>query len=251
VNPASILIEHWDGSRWAVVSGPDLTGGPRLNAVTALARDDAWAVGQTGARAESSDPLFVHWDGQAWTVAPSPPNAAGRLAIAATATDDIWAAGPSRLRDNTALFTHWDGANWTVVPNPPLPDSVTMYGVSAIASNNVWAFGTLQGQLCEDTCIYWENGILEQWDGTTWQRGQPPPSSSLGAVTAQSAQNIWVIGSDSTERFVSPLDGTRWARVPGLAGIGSLSSTPAGYVWAAGYIRAGTWRTLTVRYFCR
>src|SRR5262249_48380750 len=90
VDPASILIEHWDGSQWAVVSGPDLTWLPRLNAVTALARDDAWAVGQTGPRAESSDPLFVHWDGQAWMVAPSPPNAAGRLAIAATATDDIW-----------------------------------------------------------------------------------------------------------------------------------------------------------------
>ena len=252
VSPASILIEHWDGSQWTIVPGPDLAGGPRLNAVAALARDDAWAVGQTGPLAESSDPLFVHWDGQAWTVAPSPPDAAARLAMTAIATDDIWAAGPSRLRDNSALFTHWDGTSWTVVPNPPLPDFVAVYGLSATASNDVWAFGRLQGQLCEDSCIYWENGIVERWDGSAWQRGDSPPSSSgLGAATAQSAQSIWVIGSDGTERVVSRWDGTAWTRVPSLSGLGSLASTSSGDVWAVGYIRASTWRTLTARYFCR
>ena len=252
VSPPSILIEHWDGSRWTVVPGPDLAEGPRLNAVTALARDDAWAVGQTGPLAESSDPLFAHWDGQGWTVVPSPPDAAGRLAITAIATDDIWAAGPSRLRDNSALFTHWDGASWTVVPNPTFPDFVAIYGISAIAPNDVWAFGRLQGHVCEDTCTYWEYGIVERWDGSTWQRGEPPPSSSgLGAVTAQSAQSIWVIGSDGTDRVVSRWDGARWTRVPSLPGLGSLASTPSGDVWAVGYIRASTWRTLTVRYFCR
>jgi hypothetical protein len=252
VSPSSILIEHWDGSQWTVVPGPELAGGPRLNAVTALARDDAWAVGQTGPLAESSDPLFVHWDGQGWTAVPSSPGAAGRLAMTAIATDDIWAAGPSRLPDNSALFTHWDGASWTVVPNPPLPDFVAIYGIKAIASNNVWAFGRLQGQLCGDTCVYWENGIVERWDGSTWQSGEPPPSSSgLGAVAAQSGQSIWVIGSDGTERFVSRWDGMRWTRVPSLAGLDSLASTSSGDVWAGGYIRASTWRTLTVRYFCR
>jgi hypothetical protein len=42
------LIEHWDGSSWAVVPGPDLGSGPRgsqLTSVRAVSASDVWAVG--------------------------------------------------------------------------------------------------------------------------------------------------------------------------------------------------------------
>src|SRR5262249_1653152 len=67
-SPSQVLIEHWDGSQWTVVTGPDAPGDPRLDAVVALAIDDAWAVGRTGARTA----LAIHWDGIEWTVFASP-----------------------------------------------------------------------------------------------------------------------------------------------------------------------------------
>ena len=253
-DPAQMLIEHWDGAQWTVVPSPDPGGSPRLNAVTALAPDDAWAVGQTGPLAGYSDPLFVHWDGQTWTVAPSPPNAAGRLAVTAVSTNDIWSTGPSRLRDNSALFTHWDGASWTVVPNPPMgaDDFVSMTGISAVASNDVWAVGQRQSSDCfGESCIYWENGIVERWDGATWSPAPPPLFyTNARAVTTQSAQSIWVTGNDPSNQ-VSRWDGTSWTGVRSLGSFASLASAPSGDVWAVASIRASTLRTLIARYSCR
>jgi hypothetical protein len=49
--------------------------------VTALAADDAWAVGSN----------IQHWDGQAWSVVPAP--AGTYRGIAAVNARDIWAVG--------------------------------------------------------------------------------------------------------------------------------------------------------------
>jgi hypothetical protein len=61
------LIEHWDGSSWAVVAGPPVLFGS-LSDVAAVSSSDVWAVG--GETVE-------HWDGSAWSLdsslPPSPP----------------------------------------------------------------------------------------------------------------------------------------------------------------------------------
>lgn len=109
---------------------------------------------------------------------------------------------------------HWDGTSWTVVPNP---SRWTLYGVTAISSNNVWAVS--------------EQSILH-WNGTTWNSVAfpPPPSDSyqiFKGFSATSASDIWAVGYSQWSYFYgyryAPLtyrwDGTSWSRVPNAGGL--------------------------------
>lgn len=63
------LTEHWDGTRWNVVSSPNPGGTGQdnwLSAVTATSGSDVWATGSAG------DPFALHWNGSSWTVVSVP-----------------------------------------------------------------------------------------------------------------------------------------------------------------------------------
>ncbi|HZD86451.1 MAG TPA: hypothetical protein VE088_00420 [Gaiellaceae bacterium] len=75
------LVEHWDGTRWSVVSFPGSGG---LSGVTALSSDDAWAVGETS---------VGHWDGSAWSAEGTPGSNDLLNELAAVSPSDIWAVG--------------------------------------------------------------------------------------------------------------------------------------------------------------
>ena len=73
------LIEHFDGTSWAVVPSPNV--GPdsanqsnRLLGLTANSANDIWAFGSYFAADGSGHQmtLLLHWDGTSWTVASSP-----------------------------------------------------------------------------------------------------------------------------------------------------------------------------------
>jgi hypothetical protein len=73
------LIEHFDGTNWAVVPSPNV--GPhsanqsnRLLGLTANSANDIWAFGSNFAADGSGHQmtLLLHWDGTSWTVASSP-----------------------------------------------------------------------------------------------------------------------------------------------------------------------------------
>src|SRR6478735_4188639 len=77
---SSTLIQRWNGVAWQQVDSPNPGGshGTTLTAVTALAADDAWAVGSFGAVASGKRSLILHWDGVSWTKVSSPnPSALG------------------------------------------------------------------------------------------------------------------------------------------------------------------------------
>ena len=73
------LIEHFDGTSWAVVPSPNI--GPngvnqsnRLLGLTANSANDIWAFGSYFAADGSGRQmtLLLHWDGISWTIASSP-----------------------------------------------------------------------------------------------------------------------------------------------------------------------------------
>src|SRR5262249_55107849 len=70
------LIEHWDGSAWTILTSPNPgSAGNTLNAVAALAPNDAWAVGYSlNPRGTIGSTLIEHWDGTSWSVVASPNN---------------------------------------------------------------------------------------------------------------------------------------------------------------------------------
>ena len=80
---------------------------------------------------------------------------------------------------------HWDGETWTVFP---APSKGSLYTVTALASNDVWAAG--------------DNGQFQHWNGFAWSRvNSPYPGlgGSLRGLAATSTGDIWAVGwySDS------------------------------------------------------
>ena len=60
------LIEHWNGSSWAVVKSPSpVVAGNELSAVAAFSTKDIWAVGggDTTSAKGTAATLALHWDG--------------------------------------------------------------------------------------------------------------------------------------------------------------------------------------------
>ena len=69
--PRRTLVEHWDGSTWKVVKGPNVGNDDNLlYAVTAVAPDDVWAVGAFSVPWFQT--LVLHWNGAKWRVVKSP-----------------------------------------------------------------------------------------------------------------------------------------------------------------------------------
>ncbi|HET9342332.1 MAG TPA: hypothetical protein VFO25_05425 [Candidatus Eremiobacteraceae bacterium] len=141
------LTEHWDGSVWSIVPSPDESVyGNRLDAVTMITRDDAWAVGtyNDGVRFKA---LVEHWNGVAWTLVHgvSPGTEFSILnSISAVGPQDVWTVGIRGRPGNTATLTeHWDGSRWSVVQSPDFANEQTILaGVSAILREDVLAVGS-------------------------------------------------------------------------------------------------------------
>ncbi len=80
------LTYHWDGTRWNWVPNAG-TIDEYLHAVTAIAVNDVWAVGDNG--------QTQHWNGADWSRVAAPyPGLGGRFnGVAAASARDVWAVG--------------------------------------------------------------------------------------------------------------------------------------------------------------
>jgi hypothetical protein len=124
-----------------------------LQAVAAVAPDDAWAVGsyqEKGTRLDepaTDRPLALHWDGNRWTVVQLPDVGQGGLnGVAARAADDVWAVGQTVASSGddftvTPLLLHWDGTAWSRV-GAPVDEDASLSAVTAIPGGGLWAVGT-------------------------------------------------------------------------------------------------------------
>jgi len=211
---------------------PDAQGNT-LNAVTAVSTSDAWAVGyKHDNNLNDSRTLALHWNGSNWATVSTPnpgstPNCrnsnTGNVlnSVAAVSSNDVWAVGFSFTC--TALLRpmilHWDGSSWKAVPSPKLRtnDNSALNGVIALASDNVFAVGF---QPASNGAVL---TLVEHWDGTAWTV-MPSPSPTTGnvlsAVSANSATDIWAVGTrtdqatTSIQTLVEHFDGTTWKVVP-------------------------------------
>src|SRR5947207_5616006 len=166
-----MLIEHWDGTRWSIVRSPNTTASINiLEAVAAVSTNDVWAVG-VGITGFSTTPLIEHWNGAAWSIVTNPGTTVGGLGgVAVVSTNDVWAVGTGLTGDEDSTLTlHWNGAAWSLVPSPNVGPEVdnSLAGVTAVASDDVWAVGTQQ-----PTSLTATHTPTLHWDGTAWTRSE-------------------------------------------------------------------------------
>lgn len=238
------LAEHWDGSQWSIVPAPNPhIGGIVLEAVSADATNDVWAVGDSGKVRSSTNTLIERWDGTQWSIISSPNAGINNNldGVAAIAPNNVWAVGDYN-NGADVLIEHWDGTQWSVVPgvNPSNIDN-TLYSVSAVSASDIWAVGSANMNGKETT-------LTEHWDGTSWSavsspNNQDPLGNIFLSVSASSASNVWAVGSSVSnhQTLIERWNGTKWSLVPGLSlppnkyvdlnGVVALSSNN---VWMAG-----------------
>jgi hypothetical protein len=154
----------------------------------------------------------------------------------------VWAVGGGGGGGRT-LVEHWNGTSWSHVLAPAPGLSSFLNGVTAISASDAWAVGSFFGPAIGTRVL------TLHWDGTAWHQvfapTPGPVGSSLEAVSATSATDVWAVGgyktSNGLRRTVSVhWDGTSWRRVPtpnpgggsSLSGTSAVSATDA---WAVGY----------------
>ncbi len=278
------LVEHWNGKQWSIV--PDAPGPANvvLQSITALAANDIWAVGSknsiaipitTSSKPGSRSHLFTahpdtatatfieHWNGTTWTVVPSPnldEPANTLMGVKALSANDVWAAGfaEGTTTDSSGhiqpvqrtLTEHWDGTKWSIVPSPNASGQQSIfYGMTAIATNDVWAVGVT---LNYSTGI--STTLVEHWNGTLWSVMSSPNAGAgnvLMQVNAIAPNNVWAVGYYSRTKqdqqkgvsrtLIEHWDGTNWSVIASpnpdtpTINLWSVAGVPgSNQVWAVG-----------------
>jgi hypothetical protein len=210
--------EHWSGSGWTATTVPlaSVYSGQaaQLNGVAEVAAGDGWAVGTvTDPSSLASKTLAYHWNGKAWqrvsTPNPAGPSQGNELAaVAARASNDVWAAGGDGGYPGVSLVLHWNGSTWAQVrvPSNGALDAVT------VTSANVWVAG---------------GNKVERFNGSAWTSLPALPGSMSIAGLAHTAAGLWAVGDESfscgeggscTSSYAALWNGSTWTTVPAGGG---------------------------------
>jgi len=222
--------EHWNGSGWTATTVPlaSVYSGQaaQLNGVAEVAAGDGWAVGTVSDPSSlASKTLAYHWNGMAWqrvlTPNPAGPSRGNELAaVAARATNDVWAAGGDGGYPEASLVLHWNGSTWAQVRVPSIGalDAVT------VTSANVWVAG---------------GNKVERLNGSAWTSLPALPGNVSIAGLVHTAAGLWAVGYESfscgeggscTSSYAALWNGSAWTTVPAggateLSGVVAAGST--------------------------
>jgi hypothetical protein len=139
---------------------------------------------------------------------------------------------------------------WNIVSSPsPGVGNASLSGVSAINTNDVWAFGSYVWTVINQVQYY--QTLIEHWDGTSWSVVPSPnvglSDNALRTVTRIPGTNqLWAVGFYTTLRqgndkaLIERWDGTSWSVVPtpktgtALSYLDGVTAIDASNAWAAG-----------------
>jgi hypothetical protein len=271
---AQTLIEHWDGTSWAIVTSPNSSVAQQnfLYGVTCVSASDCWAIGyySSGTTTSAFQTLIERWDGTAWAIVPSPNTATTHdnilYSVTCVSASQCWAVG-YYSNDNfyaQTLIERWDGTSWTIVNSPSVSATQAnlLNGVTCASSSSCWAVGF----------IYTNGGVtfqtlIEHWDGTAWTIVNSPNTSTeetnaLYGVTCVSASNCWSVGyyinaNGSYQTLIERWNGTSWTIVtsPNISttqrnSLAVITCVSASECWAVGHYvnAAASFQTLIERW---
>jgi hypothetical protein len=223
------LVEHWDGTSWAVVDSPNDAVRPYndLFSVACDSASDCWAVGLSsfvGLDPRPSPALAEHWDGKSWTIATSPSTTGYNVldGVTCLSTSNCWAVGSGPIVDDT-LAWHWDGISWRIVRSQNVGSSVNqLFGVACLSGSDClaagisWSSPGLQSTLAEQylgTCCPTASGTpspapappLGPGFSTPTRFASPTPLTPVAGFTAQDAEPSIRVANDGSIYVAAPL----------------------------------------------
>jgi hypothetical protein len=242
----SAVALRWNGSAWSRQAVPKVAGtDTEFAAVRAFSASDAWAVGQSASTNSTfRKTLAMHYNGTAWSAVPTPSQGTRTnfvTAVDGAASGDVWAVGyslnlPYGNRVRQSMILHWNGAAWTQASSPS-NGSTYLYDVVALSASDAWAVGSSSGE-----------AFVIRWNGTAWNVVAAPSLANLRGVTARSATDVWVAGSDTAGLpALAHWNGTSWSVTPLIVngGVGTpvltaVTAVDGGTEWAVGAQSDGT-----------
>jgi hypothetical protein len=187
--------------------------GDGLKSVTAISKNDAWAVGIN----KHGAGYILHWTGHRWRHAGLPAAGFLPLTIRASSATNVWVLG-----DYAGGFTadRWDGSRWHQITLPAGAGSDAVI----LSANDAWlAEPSCQAAICQ---VY-------HWKGSTWTEIVLPRHFTLQSLSGFSDTSIWVAGYLSRSAGSGPVAAYRWtgrswlrAHLPRL-GIGATAEVVA------------------------
>lgn len=240
---ATLLVEHWNGVRWAVARVPN--AGQELSAVTATSARSVWAVGNSDVSSFRGPmrTFSLRWTGRGW-VTVSTPNPGQYNDLAGVAgvpgSDRLWAVGSQQASDArpvTPLIDEWNGTRWVLAKAPDIRGGA-LSAVAAAGPRDAWAVGAL----------YSTGGVARaplalHFNGLRWSRVRMPARTPLTGVAERSAGNVWAVGGDT----ILHRRADRWRRVswaaPARSDLGAITVAGGRSSWSAW--AAGSWHSPT------
>jgi hypothetical protein len=198
--------------------------------IAAVTKNNIWAVGDTNTIGgnTSYQPFVRHFNGSSWQAITLPQGStADWVSAAAAPANYVWVGGLKNTSPATTVIYRWNGARWT---NIPLPALTYLQGITVLAWNNVWAFGT-SGTVAAD---------IFHWNGSRWQYYIANYVNFIPqGISASAANNVWVSGfaySGSKEIAVAyRWNGTAWHGVsmphPVISAGASVTAVSPSDVW--------------------
>jgi hypothetical protein len=227
-------------SIFEVVPTPDENFDNGLQAASASAPNDIWAVGES----------TIHFDGTKWTAFPAPKikgDFTGFLGGVVDISPTLaWAAGTVNVGEANPgqVIEKWNGTAWRVFPGPKFAagDHPSLFAVASTSANDIWAVGDLLAFDGEEIFA-----LFEHWDGSTWtaatlEDGVP----FLMGASAHATNDVWAVGYnaeviDENATLAVHWNGASWnaANTPNVGqGSNQLNGVLAlapDDVWAVGY----------------
>jgi hypothetical protein len=231
---STVVVHHWNGTRWHIVRAPGTMFTDDGVVVAASSVTSAWIF--TYARPAVGAPYAVawHWNGSDWSQSQFP---AGTTVLAAAAYPpaDAWAFGEldSGRGPVASYAARSSGQGWQRVAVP-----VLAAGVSSPSVGDMWIVGQTDASLSAATPSW----AMANWTGSSW-RVLPLPrvvtakglSLSRPGILALSQASIWIDfqlvsdGSDVGAVFLH-YNGLSWTQlaVPAWAATSHSNMTPDG-----------------------
>jgi hypothetical protein len=168
---------------WQIVYRTHSATFGELVSVTAPAKNDAWAVGESGA-----SPVILNWNGKSWKPVTVPGTArlgpSQSTAVQATSPGNVWIFGGVAYSD-TGQAHVWNGKTWRTLALP-----TSGFGESAVVSAaDVWGY-PIDSQGCYTlpsrvSCLY-------HWNGAKWTETKIAGVYSTDLTAA--GHHAWLLG---------------------------------------------------------
>ena len=213
------LVEHWDGSGWAVQTTPQIGDpGSDLTSVSCPSQSTCTAAGYSIEQSDEGPdtaPLAMRWHAATWAIQPTPADAGGNVfsglnGVSCPAATACIAVGSTV--DDSPLALRWNGTKWH---SQAVRGELTEPGLNGVSCSSAHACTAVGGEF--------SSGFAERWNGRRWalQHIRHPGGArgiSLTAVSCSSARRCTAVGSYSTSGGIVTLaerwNGRRWVVQP-------------------------------------